>query len=124
MPVDSTVAVTQGLFKYAGELMAMSIFQGSPAPNWLSPIIFDVIANGLAKANISLRMIGDPHLKAIASQVILKLLRDNLKECATVEQLGSVHYFNIVWEKHSIISILTLSHQTFPSGIRQSKILK
>ena len=44
MPVQSTVALTQDLFKYAGELMAMSILQGGPAPNYFSPAIYEVIA--------------------------------------------------------------------------------
>ena len=44
MPVQSTVALTQDLFKYAGELMAVSILQGGPAPNYFSPAIYEVIA--------------------------------------------------------------------------------
>ena len=57
IPVESTVALTQDLFKYAGELMAMSIIQEGPAPNFISPVIFDVIAKGLCKANLSTDMI-------------------------------------------------------------------
>ena len=63
------LALTQDLFKYAGELMAISIIQGGPAPNFLSPVIFDVIAKGLSKAVYSLDMIEEPNLREIAAQV-------------------------------------------------------
>ena len=69
MPVASTLALTQELFKYAGELMAISIVQGGPAPNFLSPVIYDVIAKGLSKAVYSLDMIEESNLKEIATQV-------------------------------------------------------
>ena len=49
--------------------MAISINQGGPAPNILSPVIFDVIAQGLSKAVYSLEMIEEPNLKEIATQV-------------------------------------------------------
>ena len=57
LPVASTLAMTQDRFKYAGELMGISIIQGGPAPNFLSPVIYDVIAKGLSKAVYSLDMI-------------------------------------------------------------------
>lgn len=69
IPVQSTVALTQDLFKYAGELMAMSIIQGGPAPNYFSPAIFEVIAKGLRKANLSVDMIEISSLKEIAKKV-------------------------------------------------------
>ena len=69
MPVASTLALTQELFKYAGELMAISIVQGGPAPNFLSPVIYDAIAKGLSKAVYSLDMIEESNLKEIATQV-------------------------------------------------------
>ena len=65
MPVASTLALTKDLFKYAGEVMAISIIQGGPAPNFLSPVIFDVNAKGLSKAVYSLEMIDEPNLKEI-----------------------------------------------------------
>ena len=71
MPVASTLALTQDLFKYAGEVMAISIIQGGPAPNFLSPVIFDVNAKGLSKAVYSLEMIDEPNLKEIATQVYI-----------------------------------------------------
>ena len=73
MPVESTVALTQDLFKYAGELMAMSIIQGGPAPNYLSPVVFDVIFKGLCSANLSLDMIDNTQFNEIASKVQYKI---------------------------------------------------
>ncbi len=69
MPVDSTVALTNDMFKHAGELMAMSILQGGPAPNYLAPAIFDVISKGLCKATLSIGMIEETNLSEIATQV-------------------------------------------------------
>ena len=70
IPVQSTVALTQDLFRYAGELMAMSVLQGGPAPNFFSPAIYEVIANGLSGANLSVDMIEKSALKEIANKVI------------------------------------------------------
>lgn len=69
VPIESTVALTAGRFKYAGELMAMSIAQGGPSPNFLSPIIYDVIPKGLSQTSLSVDMIQNTQLKGIATQV-------------------------------------------------------
>jgi len=37
VPCENTVALTEGGFEVAGELMAMSLAQGGPAPNFLAP---------------------------------------------------------------------------------------
>ena len=38
-PVLSTMAINGGEFKLCGEIMGMSVMQGGPAPNFLSPSI-------------------------------------------------------------------------------------
>lgn len=40
MPTASMIATTAGDFRIVGELMAMSIVQGGPAPSFLSPIVY------------------------------------------------------------------------------------
>lgn len=69
MPVESTVALTSDHFKYAGELMAMSIVQGGPAPNVLSPCFYDVVSKGLAYLKLTADMIGNLEMKDIACKV-------------------------------------------------------
>ena len=40
-PVASTMMLMQNEYKFSGELMAMSIMQGGPAPNLFSQNVFD-----------------------------------------------------------------------------------
>ena len=64
--MDSTVALTEETFKLGGELMAMSMIQGGPAPNFMSPII----SRGLkGQAYLSLGMIENENLKTVAHKV-------------------------------------------------------
>lgn len=44
-PVPSIVALNNGDFELAGELMVMSILQGGPAPSFLHPSVFAYLAD-------------------------------------------------------------------------------
>ena len=94
VPVQSTVALTQDLFKYAGELMAMSTLQGGPAPNYFSPAIYEVIANGLWGANLCVDMIEKSPLKETANRVIYSIsyLDDFLLLTLVIIDLGPCPY--------------------------------
>ena len=46
IPVHSTVLLTDAQFKIAGQLMATSIVQGGPAPNFLA-WVYTYISHGL-----------------------------------------------------------------------------
>ena len=45
IPIDSTVSLSNGDFALAGEIIAMSILQGGPAPSFFDPNVFDYISN-------------------------------------------------------------------------------
>ena len=46
VPSESTVALTEGSFHRAGELMAMSLAQEGPPPNFLSRWVYDYLSSG------------------------------------------------------------------------------
>jgi hypothetical protein len=70
MPVESTVALTEETFKLGAELMVMSILQGGPAPNFMSPVVYDIISRGLkGQTCLSLDMIENANLKTVAHKV-------------------------------------------------------
>ena len=51
-PVASTMMLMQNEYKFVGELMAMSITQGGPAPNLFCQNVFDCLVNNSKIANI------------------------------------------------------------------------
>ena len=68
--MESTVALTEETFKLGAELIAMSVIQGGPAPNFMSSIIYDIISRGLkGQACLSLDMIENENLKTVAQKV-------------------------------------------------------
>ena len=71
-PVHSTFALASGDFKYAGELMASSIAQGGPAPNfWFAPNtwLYLYITGGLDNVESCVNDIKDKNLKDIVEKV-------------------------------------------------------
>ena len=127
IPFESTVALTQDLFKYAGELMAMSIIQGGPAPNFISPAIFDVIAKGLCKANLSIDMIENTLLNEVASKINNAStdieLQSLLMEDDVLDVLGEVGYRGVpsqetIASKDNLVrSIIIKSHIELKLGM-------
>lgn len=69
MLIDSTVALTSGHFKYAGEVMASSIIQGGPAPNFFAPCLYGIVSKGLENVTLTVDMISEPEKKELAFQV-------------------------------------------------------
>ena len=51
-PCESTVALTEGMFKLAGELMASSIAQGGPSPSFLSMCVFHYLSKGIGNITV------------------------------------------------------------------------
>ena len=68
-PVHSTFALASGDFKYAGELMASSIVQGGPAPNFLAKWLYLYVTGGLDKVESCVNDIRDKDLKRIVEKV-------------------------------------------------------
>lgn len=53
VPVDSTIALSKGEFRMAGEVMAMSILHGGQAPNFMSQIVYNYISGSLEVEDIT-----------------------------------------------------------------------
>ncbi len=45
VPVNSAMALTSSKFLHLGELMAKSLVQGGPAPNFMATWVYDAIVN-------------------------------------------------------------------------------
>lgn len=69
VPCESTVALTEGSFEIAGELMAMSLAQGGPAPNFLAPWVFDYLSTGLDGVVAEIEKMEDSQFKTVAEKV-------------------------------------------------------
>lgn len=52
VPVDSTISLSKGEFKMAGEVMAMSILQGGQAPNFMSHIVYNYLSDSMEVEDI------------------------------------------------------------------------
>lgn len=71
VPCESTVALTEGTFEVAGELMAMSIAQGGPAPNFLAPWVYNYLTTGLDGIEVQIETMTESNFKNIAKKVKL-----------------------------------------------------
>lgn len=69
VPVQSTIALTEGHFKVAGELMASSVLQGGPAPNFLAGWVYQFISGGLNTVSIQIEDIKKESIKAVGEKV-------------------------------------------------------
>ena len=69
MLVPSTVALTSGHFKYAGELMALSVVQGGPCPNFFSQQLYNLLTTGINAIQFETDMIKDVQMKSVAEKV-------------------------------------------------------
>ena len=49
---ENIVAMSKGHFCVAGELMASSIVQGGPAPDFLAPWVYEYISSGIEGVTI------------------------------------------------------------------------
>ena len=78
VPVESTLALTEKTFKLGAELMVLSIVQGGPALNFMSPLIYDIISRGLTgQTCLSLDMIENENFKTVAHKVKYILMYDD-----------------------------------------------
>jgi hypothetical protein len=68
-PVHSTFALASGDFRYAAELIASSIVQGGPAPNFFARWLYLYITGGLDKVESCVNDIKDENLKDIVEKV-------------------------------------------------------
>lgn len=71
VPCESTVALTEGDFKIAGELMASSIAQGSPPPNFLSGWVFNYLSTGVENIEVDLKRLQNTQYKDVSQKVLI-----------------------------------------------------
>ena len=69
VPVASTISLSKGHFQAAGMLMACSIVQGGPVPNFMAPWVFDYIAYGLHQVPMCTDDIQNELPKKVAKKV-------------------------------------------------------
>lgn len=69
VPVASTISLTEGLFKAAGLLMACSIVQGGPAPNFMASWVYDYLAFGLHHVPLKVEDVEDTSVREVAEKV-------------------------------------------------------
>lgn len=68
-PVQSTISLTEGHFKIAGELMVSSVLQGGPAPHFLAGWVYQFISGGLDTVSIQIQDIHKDSLKVVLEKV-------------------------------------------------------
>lgn len=68
-PCESTVALTGGMFKIAGELMSSSIAQGGPSPSFLSPWVFEYLSKGIESINVHFARLHDSEFEEATKKV-------------------------------------------------------
>jgi len=63
-PTESVLAVARDDFLTAGEVMAMSIVQGGPCPNFLAPEIYNVLSRSFVIEDLKDESLKETCLKA------------------------------------------------------------
>ena len=71
VPCDSTLAMTDGQFRIAGEMMATSIVQGGPAPDFLSDWVYNYLSSGIEGVIVDEIKIEDQRIREVIDRVSL-----------------------------------------------------
>ena len=69
VPYDSTLAMTSGHFQIAGELMAASIVQGGPAPDFLAEWVYKYLSSGIEGIMVDESKIEDQSVRQLITRV-------------------------------------------------------
>ena len=69
-PINSTVALINADFRIAGEIMAMSVLQGGPAPTFINADVYKYIT----KQALTVKGLPGSKYKEIAEEVCCKML--------------------------------------------------
>ncbi|XP_028400112.1 uncharacterized protein LOC114523408 [Dendronephthya gigantea] len=80
IPVKSTMALTEGHFKVAGLLMASSVLQGGPAPNFLANWVYQFISGGLDAVTIQVNDVKRDSLKVAVEKIAIATSDSELQE--------------------------------------------
>ena len=74
VPYDSTLAMTSGHFQIAGELMAASIVQGGPAPDFLAEWVYKYLSSGIEGIMVDESKIEDQSVRQLITRVSIFLI--------------------------------------------------
>ena len=92
VPYESTIAFANGHFRIAGELMASSIVQGGPAPDFLAPWVYNYICSGLDSILVVEDKVKDPSTREVLRRVSCMHFSLIQKTITTIyQQHGSRH---------------------------------
>ena len=69
VPYDSTLAMTSGHFRIAGEIMAPSIVQGGPAPDFLAEWVYKYLSSGIEGIMVDESKIEDQSVRQLITRV-------------------------------------------------------
>ena len=107
-PHENIIAVSNGHFRVAGELMAASIVQGGPAPDFMAPWVYDYISAGIEGVTVDKEKVVAQQSKELINRVgYYKYLQstsavhcEKYPKCITKQQQS-------IWELESILCIFT-----------------
>ena len=72
VPAPNQAALEKLTYKYVGEMMAVSLVHGSPAPAFLAPSVVDYIAYGMNKVQSSVNEVLSQLIKSMLEKVSIK----------------------------------------------------
>lgn len=68
----NNIALNNGYYKRAGQLVAMAVVHEGPPPHFLSPLVLDAIVYGPDNVKVSVNDVSDESVKAQLTKVKMK----------------------------------------------------
>ena len=118
VPCDSSLAMTDGQFRIAGEMMATSIVQGGPAPDFLSDWVYNYFSSGIEGVIVDETKSENQRIRNLIERVSLKyryllnLCIWNTKNCDVYQQQNNFRNLcklTIIMLQHFIFSYVNYS---------------
>ena len=77
VPLPNVVGLQKLTFKHVGEVMAVSIIHGGPAPNFLAPSIVDYLLNGMGRVRATVDKVPCPIIRTKLYKYYINTGRDD-----------------------------------------------
>ena len=110
-PHENIIAVSNGHFRVAGELMAASIVQGGPAPDFMAPWVYDYISAGIEGVTVDQEKVVAQQSKELINRVgyYNYLLSTSAVHCEKYPKCITKQHQSIwEWESRKLIHIMYL----------------
>ena len=91
VPLPNVVGLQKLTFKHVGEMMAVSIIYGGPAPNFLAPSIVDYLLHGMGKVRATIDEVPCPIIRTKLYKVscyIITLIQGGMTALATLNGIS------------------------------------